>query len=149
MNLVYGQDARVARWVQAHGPHAGDFGQYVAVGVEEGNELIAGWVFSEYRGRDIHVSMASTTPRWASRRTLYAIFVYPFVQLKVARLTAYTGQSMTSVRRFLERLGFVHEGTMRQGYVDDDIAVYGMLRDECRWIPEVDHAERARTAARA
>lgn len=147
MNLVYGQDARVARWVQAHGPHSGDFGYYVAVGVEEGNDLIAGWVFSEYRGCDIHLSGASTTPRWASRSTLHALFSYPFVQLKVARLTAYTGRSMTSVRRFLERLGFVHEGTMRQGYVDDDIAVYGMLRDECRWIPEVDHAISAQPAA--
>jgi len=136
MNLLYGQDARVARWVLEHAPH-GDgpwLGHYIAVGVEDEGELIAGWVFNEYRGHSIHCSMASTSPRWCSRRTLEALFSYPFVQLKCKRLTAYTGKSMANVRAFLTRLGFAQEGIMRSGYVDDDCVIYGLLREECRWV---------------
>lgn len=135
MRLLYEQDKRVADWVADHAPHSErGFRDYVAIGVEEDGYLIAGVVYNEYRGHSMHVSMASVTPRWASRGRLKALFAYPFEQVRVARLTAYTGRSMTSVRRFLERLGFVLEGTIRKGFADDDCVVYGMLRDECRWI---------------
>lgn len=141
MNLVYGQDQRVAEWVRARAPHAeGGFDKYVAIGVEEDGELLAGVVYNDYRGHSIHVSIASAHPRWASRRTLFAFSSYPFIQLGVQRLTAYTGKSMASVRVFLERLGFVEEGTMRQGFVDDDAVIYGMLRSECPWISREDRS---------
>lgn len=135
MRLIYGHDEAVARWVQEHAPHAENgFRDFIAIGVERDGALIAGWVFNEYRGHSIHVSMASTTPLWASRRTLRAIFTYPFVELPCKRLTAYTGARMVDVRRFLERLGFVQEGVVRHGFADDDCVIYGMLREECRWL---------------
>jgi RimJ/RimL family protein N-acetyltransferase len=135
MNLVYGRDQEVAKWVAQHAPHAENgFDKYVAIGVEKDGELVAGCVYNEFRGHSIHVSIASTTPRWATRSTLAAFFGYPFEQLQVKRLTAYTGKSMQSVRDFLERLGFKPEGCVRDGFADDDCMVYGMLRNECRWI---------------
>jgi hypothetical protein len=122
-------------WICAHAPHAEKgFRDYVAVGVEEGGLLIAGWVFDNYHGHTITASMASTTPRWASRRTLKALFSYPFVQLPCTRMTALTGESMTNVRDFLLRLGFLQEGLVRRGFADDNCVIYGMLREECRWI---------------
>jgi len=134
-SLVYGRDREVAEWVRMRAPHAeAGFEKYVAIGVALGGELVAGVVYNEYRGHSMHVSMASSTPRWATKRTLRELFSYPFVQLKVKRLTAYTGRSMTSVQAFLERLGFQFEGIARQGFEDDDCVIYGMLRSECRWI---------------
>lgn len=151
MNLVYGQDAVVAEWIRAHGPHAEvPFDKCATIGVEEGGRLIAGAVFTEYRPHSgsIHLSGASVTPRWATRKTLHALFAYPFLQLKVKRLTAYTGFSMSSVRQFLERLGFVQEGILRAGYADDDCVVYGMLREECRWVMKgIGHAKQPLPAA--
>lgn len=147
MTLVYGRDEWVANFVIAHAPHAErGFRDYAAIGVMDHGELIAGVVYNEFRGHSMHVSMASVTPRWATRKSLMALFAYPFMQCKVARLTAYTGRSMTSVRKFMERLGFVLEGTMRKGFADDDCVIYGMLRDECRWI-EVAHERQPEPAA--
>lgn len=132
---VFGQDAEVADWVAKRAPHAENgFRDYVAIGIAERGELIAGVVYNEYRGHSIHVSMASSTPRWATRGNLLAIFAYPFVQLKCERMTAYTGRSMSHVRQFLERLGFQQEGIVRRGFADDDCVIYGMLKEECRWI---------------
>lgn len=116
-------------------PHAENgFEKYVCIGIARGGELIAGVVYNDYRGHSIHASIASADPRWASRRTLKAIFAYPFVQLKCGRITTYCGGAMTEVRRFNERLGFTQEGLLRQGFGDDDCVVFGMLREECKWI---------------
>lgn len=134
MTPVYGRDQEVATWVQKHAPHAEKgFRDYVAIGIERDGEIVAGCVYNEFRGHSMHVSIASSTPRWATRTTLHALFAYPFRQAGVKRLTAYTGKTMTDVRQFLERLGFVEEGCVRQGFADDDCVIYGMLRDECRW----------------
>lgn len=144
MRLVYGYSAQVAEYVRQRAPHAENgFEKYEAIGVEEHGRLIAGVVYNEYRGNSMHVSIASESPRWASRRTLHALFSYPFNQLGVSRLTAYTGKSMANVREFLERLGFVEEGVMREGFADDDCVIYGMLRRECPWIIRKDfHVKR-------
>mgnify|MGYP001569443438 CR=1 FL=1 len=147
--MIYDQHARIIRFVCQHAPHAENgFDQHaVAIGLEENGELIAGCVYSEYRGHSIHISMASTTPRWANRRTLAVFFGYPFLQLKCKRLTAYTGKSMANVRAFLTRLGFTQEGVIREGFADDDCVVYGMLSGECRWIPRTFHERQPDSAA--
>jgi|SRR5579859_457835 len=135
MKVIYGQDRVVAEWVCARAPHSdGGFEKFTTIGFADDSGLVAGLIYDEYRGNSMRIAMASSTPRWATRETLYALFAYPFLQLKVKRLTAYTGKSMASVRRFLERLGFVLEGTIREGFADDDCVIYGMLRNECRWI---------------
>jgi len=132
---VYGHDAAVARWVQERAPHAQNgFRDFVAIGIEREGELVAGVVYNEYRGHSIHASIASSTPRWASRGTLAGIFAYPFVQLNCRRITVYTGKTMIPVRQFLERLGFQQEGVVREGFDDDDCVIYGMLKEECQWI---------------
>lgn len=133
--LLYGHDKIVAAWVCERAPHAQNgLRDPVTIGVVRDGALIAAVAYSEYRGHSIEVSMASTDPRWATRRTLKAIFSYPFVQLPCERLTAYTGESMTHVRQFLERLGFQQEGIVRRGFADDNAVIYGMLKEECRWI---------------
>jgi RimJ/RimL family protein N-acetyltransferase len=150
LKLIYGQDARVAEWVRSRAPHAENgFEKYVAIGIESEGDLIAGCVYNDFRGHAMHVSIASSSPRWATKRTLQALFDYPFRQLHVERLTAYTGKSMASVRTFLVRLGFVEEGVIRKGFADDDAVIYGMLRKECRWIQGQCHEILAVSTSRA
>ena len=132
---MLGRDAEVAEFVRVRAPHAeSGFEKYVGIGVERDGQLIAGVVYDQYRGYSIHASIASTDPRWASRRILRVLFGYPFVQLKVRRITTYCGATMKDVRRFNERLGFTQEGLMRHGFDNDDCVIFGMLRDECKWI---------------
>lgn len=135
MKLVCGRDREIAEWVSKRAPHAENgFDKYVCLGVERDGELIAGVVYNDYRKHSIHASIASTDPRWATRKTLKAFFSYPFIQCGCGRITTYCGASMTSVRRFNERLGFTQEGLLRRGFGDDDCIVFGMLKEECRWL---------------
>jgi RimJ/RimL family protein N-acetyltransferase len=134
MSLVVGLNRFVSGWV---GRKVGidDFGPCVALGVERDQELVAGIVYNNLREANIEATIASSTPKWCTRSVLRAIFWYPFEQLGVGRLTAITELENDHVRTFLSRLGFQQEGIMRRGFrTGADAAVYGMLREECRWL---------------
>ena len=133
--MVYGQDEFVAPWVQARLPDSRGWQFPATIGILKDGELIAGLVYHDYTRRSIQISMASTSPEWCNRRTLKRIFGYPFVQLKVSRITVCTHVNNERMRSLANRLGFVQEGVLREGYPDGDMIVYGMLAEEGKkWI---------------
>ncbi len=138
-NLVFGQDGKVADWVASQIDHVDGFIAYAAIGIERDGELVGGVVYHENRGNDIQISCAASKAHWLSQGSLRALFYYPFMQLKVDRMTAFTPSRSKGTRRFLSHLGFVQEGIMRQGFKGDDCIIYGMLRDECKWIKGLNH----------
>lgn len=150
MNFVFGQDQAVANWVQQRlaGIHNG-FGQYSAIGIEEGGTLIAGVVYHDYRRFSIQISMASETPRWCNRRTLYVLLGYPFNQCMVERITACTSKNNKPLRSLVTRLGFKLEGMIRRGFDGvQDLLVYGLLKKEAaKWINRKIKDEREAIAA--
>lgn len=137
MTLVIGYDEVVANWVKAQIPHAvNGFGPCVAVGMAIDDMLIAGVVYHEYRPayKSVQMSIAAVSPKWATKGNLRAIFAYPFLDLKVNRATAITPKRNRRARHLIEGTGFKLEGCARRGFLSDDAVIYGMLRDECRWI---------------
>jgi RimJ/RimL family protein N-acetyltransferase len=142
ISLLVGHDADVAHWV---GRRLGidDFGPCTAIGILCGDintiklrhELIAGVVYNWYRQANIEITCAAVSPRWCTSRILRGLFSYPFEQLGCHRVTCVTEHTNESVRAFLARLGFREEGVMRRSYLNgNDAVIYGMLREECRWI---------------
>lgn len=104
-------------------------------GIVRGSELAAIIVYSEYRHPSIEASIWSATPRWATPPVLRALLQYPFLQLGVRRVTATTEEGNAAARRFLERLGFRHEGTHPDALMTGTAVSYGLLRaDAERWV---------------
>lgn len=134
--LVLDQRERVGEFVQALQPHVESWGAwYQAIGLEnDDGDLISGVVYNLYSGADIAMHVAGVGPNWLSRSYLRAAFTYPFVQLGCRRVSGFVPASNAAARRFDEHVGFQREGLMRHALPDDDIIVYGMLREECRWI---------------
>lgn len=139
MRLVLGKDAMVANWVTDLIPHVSGFKDMAAIGVERAGHLIGGVVYHEYRGNDIQISCAATSQRWLTEGVLRALFVYPFITLGCDRVSSFTPKGNAHTRRFLEKLGFMEEGNMRRGFVGDDCILYGMLKEECKWIKGFNH----------
>ena len=84
----------------------------------------------------IHV-VSDGTARWMTREFILRVFAYPFVQLQYPRLSAFVSERNTRSRQFCESFGFSREGTLRQaGEEGEDIIMFGMLRSECRWLPQ-------------
>jgi RimJ/RimL family protein N-acetyltransferase len=118
------------------------------MGFVHDNTLIAGVVYNNIRPPNMELSIATSDPRWCNRGVLHAIFHYPFVQAGCGRVTAVTEATNQPVRAFLCRLGFQQEGVMRQAFPGGkDAVIYGLLRDECRWLRSPDgQAEHARAS---
>ena len=57
-----------------------------------------------------------------------------FTRGRLARVTAAFPANRTTTRKLVERLGFAHEGTLRNGMLIDglyeDVIIYGLLREE-------------------
>jgi RimJ/RimL family protein N-acetyltransferase len=146
--LIVGHDKAISRWVADRvGVTVSDFGACKTMGFVDRDTLVAGVVFHNFRALNVEASIATESPRWCNRGVLHAIFHYPFVQAGCSRVTATTEATNQPVRAFLCRLGFQQEGVLRQFLPSGDMVVYGLLRDECRWLRTPDgQAEHARAS---
>jgi RimJ/RimL family protein N-acetyltransferase len=109
---------------------------FSAIGQMDGaGELVGGVVFHNFTGRDVHVHVAGLGPHWLTRRFLGECFRYVFFQLGCRRCTGLVARSNLAAQRFDLGLGFKYEGVLR-AYLpeDEDCYIYGMLREECRWL---------------
>ena len=132
--VIYGQDPRVTEWV-AEQVKEDDFGQCSAIGLEKDGNLVAGVVFNWYTGPSIAMHVAGIGKEWLTRDFLYRCFAYPFIQLECNRVTGLVRTDNFAAQKFDEHLGFVREGVIRRGASDGtDFILYGMLKEECRWL---------------
>jgi RimJ/RimL family protein N-acetyltransferase len=137
MRVECGHDEEVAQWVHRQIPHMPTgFEDMAALSVWHEGEIRGAVIYHEYRGNDIQMSCAATSKKWLTKSVLRALFYYPFLQLKCDRVTAFVPKNNSGTRKFLESVGFKEEGNMRRGFITDDCIVYGMLKDECKWIKE-------------
>ena len=112
MKLVYGLDKEVAGWVSNRISYmAGrDFGPSVAIGViSEDDKTLAGIVFHDYHPEfgTIQVSLAATSPRWATKRLICSILFYPFIQLGCNIVWSAIAHDNARAIRFNKGIGFV------------------------------------------
>lgn len=106
------------------------------IGVKRRGELCAVIVYDCFGPVDCNMHVASDgSRRWLSKLVLIEAFSYPFVQLKLRRVTALIPTKKVDAIRFNERLGFRLEGLCPEAMPDDDIQIRGMLRRECLFIP--------------
>ncbi len=104
-------------------------GQFDAMG-----NIMGGCVFNNFTHTDVHIHVAGVSPKWLTRRFLGEAFRYVFQHLSCRRCTGLVSVSNDHALDFDRRLGFVHEGTIRKLWNDEDVHVLGMLREECRWL---------------
>ena len=133
---IYGQDARVLDFMAEHLSDCDLPADSVTLGVESNGELIAGVAFENYTKTNISIHVAALDGRhWLSRDFLFRVFAYPFLQLNCHRVTGLVRVDNIKAQRLDEHLGFVREGVLRRGATDGtDYIIYGMLKEECRWL---------------
>jgi len=138
-NRVIIADDRLLDWIAARIPHVGPdhgwHGRAHAIGVGIDGEIVAGMAIMNTNGSNAEISMAATSPRWASRVTIRKMLEYPFVQLGLRRITTITAASNETALKMNRQLGFKQEGVMRYGMGDEDAIIMGLFREEAdRWL---------------
>ena len=102
-----------------------------------GDEILAVACYDVLSPLDCQMHIASNgSRRWLTRAFLREAFGYPFLQLGLRRVTGLVAASNKDALRFDLHLGFRVEGLCREGAPDGDLFILGMLRRECRFIPQ-------------
>lgn len=119
---------------------------FAALGVVRDGTLLGGVVYFNLRTvRDravcIEAVIAFDRPNWADRNTLWQLCAYPFAAPPLG-LGCATG--IVQIRRrharsraLVERLGFKLVGPVPRAFDGyEDVMVYAMTADKCRWLKE-------------
>lgn len=110
------------------------YGLSAGIGMEKDGDLIAGVVYNEYNHVNINMHVAAVGANWMTREYLWMCFDYPFNQLKVKRISAFIEDENEDAIGFDEHLGFQYETRMKDAYVNGDILIYVMRREDCRFL---------------
>ena len=135
------EPARVAAWVAGQFAHVDGFPPWaravgwVRVGEDGAGEIIGGVVACP-RGGDFDAELSIALDGVRTTRAHWRdLFGLCFDEWGWVRLTCHVAKQNKRARGFVERLGFRREGAMRRAYDGRQTAIiYGMTRDECRWI---------------
>lgn len=141
VGLLWGHDATVAQFVADQFDHIDSFGpsaKAVGFATRRGQSVVlyGGLVMVERDGGwDAELSIFIWPGAVVSRKQWAAMFHHGFDVLGLRRLTVMVGEHNVQSQRFVRRLGFKFEGVARRGHDgNSDAILYGMTRDDCRWI---------------
>lgn len=107
-----------------------------AIGVvDEAGNLVGGVAYFNRRGTaSIEAGIAGIGKRWLTRRLLWAMFHYPFVQCGVNRVTVEVeAGNLPSIALAMD-LGFELEARKEGAGETGDILVFRMFKKDCRWL---------------
>lgn len=99
---------------------------FLTIGIEENGEIVGGWLFNDYNGSNIEISVALDRP--LTRGMIRAVHHYVFQQLKCRRVTARCRESNEKSATLIRRLGFRNEGRQPFYYGDDAALIFGKTR---------------------
>jgi hypothetical protein len=102
--------------------------------VDKGGRLLGGVIYEGMISNCIFMHQAGFDKRWMMGDMLWVLFDYPFNQLKLGMVCGTIPSSKPELLDFNLRLGFKIECSIKGAYVDGDLIVMAMRRDECRWL---------------
>lgn len=111
-------------------------GWWTAIGHEVDGELVAAVFYTQGDSEEdisMHV-VARPGAAWLTSDFAAAAFRYPFNQLQLRRVSAAASVEDQPFQRMLKALGFTWEGIKRRFIGGRDFALFGMLREECRYV---------------
>lgn len=120
-----------------------DPGAKVIAQLTDAGAIAAVVVYTRFSSGNCEMSVASDgSRRWLNRSFLYWAFAVPFFQYQRRRVMAVADTRDEAVVAFDRAVGFVEEGRLRRWFLhadgtESDGILFGMLRDECRWLKYV------------
>lgn len=134
--FIYGEEARLIEWASERigfNPRPDAH----AIGWQQDGQIRAVTLYDGFSQCDCNIHIASDGTRlWMRRPFLKATFMHPFVQWNLRRLTGLVPSKNTDALKFDLHIGFKQEGVIRHALPDDDIIILGLLREDCRFIPQ-------------
>lgn len=147
-DVVFGADKEVAEWVSRRVPGYTATPDARALGIIRSNKLVAGVTYENFNGVNVECAIASVPgSNWATRRTLHAIFDFPFNQLGCRAITILVASTNLISLNLVTKMGFIPEAFV--GFAAHDgssLVVLKMFRENCKWINRDGQEQRQRTS---
>lgn len=127
----------VARTVAlAAGIEVVSFGNFNTLYFVDERGLKVAFIYNRFSHGNVALHMAARKgAMWGHPHILHHVFYYPFVEMGCHRITAPIESTNIAMQRVAETAGFVLEGVLRRaGRNGSDLCIYGMLKEDCRWI---------------
>lgn len=135
--VVYDDPDAMIAWAQQRTPGGLFRRDARAIGLALDGELIAVTVFDTFGPRDCYMSVAANYEMpWLTREYMRHVAAFPFITCQFPRISTVVSEHNTRALRFNEHMGLKLEGRKRKaGLHGEDWLLFGMLREECRWLP--------------
>ena len=121
-SLVFGRDADVVPYLEDR-LNVKLTPPYTTIGIEQDGRIVGGWLFNDYNGHNVEISVALDRP--LTRGMIRAVSDYVFRQMKVRRVTARCRESNQKSAALIRRLGFRWEGRLPFYYGDEAAMIFG------------------------
>ena len=132
-SILLADDGTVATWLKSRGFER--IALMRLMGFIHKRKIIGAVGWYNYDPPDISIQIYTESPRWATKKTLFWMFHYPFEELGCTRITGVMDSNNKHGLNVALRLGWRVEGFKRKGAADGTDRTYiGMLKDECRWL---------------
>lgn len=134
--VIYGADSELSEWVARRIPGFVATRDARALGVARDGLVVAAVIYERFNGVHCEVSIVvEDRARWADRRTLHALFDYPFRQLGCAAISATIAASNLQSLNLCAKLGFSPVALIKFAAPDGGpLVVMQLERDNCGWL---------------
>lgn len=112
----------------------GDF--HTLANLDSKGNILCVVLYSHWLESGCEMVISSSSPRWATKEFMFAAFAYPFIQMKKRRVTFIVEDNNLKSLKLCHKLGATVEGKVRQWFGKNDGVVFGLLKDECKYIRE-------------
>lgn len=103
---------------------------FSAVGFSIDGDMKCVVVAYQYAKPNIVFAFAASSPRWATKGNIAALGTWAFDNLGCERITVFIIKNNRRSRKFVEGMGFQHEGKLRRASQDGDVIVYGLMKED-------------------
>jgi hypothetical protein len=135
-DVVFGADEEIARWVRKRIPGFHVQTETRALGVIKGERVVAGVTYDNWNGVHVECCIAAEPGVfWLDRRTLHAIFYYPFHTLGCEAISVSVPSTNPQSLNLAAKLGFEPEALIKFAATDGStLVILKQFRDRCKWI---------------
>jgi hypothetical protein len=102
--------------------------------VDGDGRFLGGFIFTGFTGSMVMDHMAGVGGHWCSPQLMWCIFDYQFEQLGVKKVLCTVGSNNARSLNLVQRAGFEHEYSIRDGIPNGKLMLFSMLREKCKWL---------------
>lgn len=106
-----------------------------AIGKVKDGQLVAGVVYEDFNGVNVNCHIRFE-PNSLTKEFLGLIFQYPFIQLKVNRITGIVISTNKKALNLDQGLGFEPEAVLKGAHPDGDIHLLVMWKEKCKYLSD-------------